>query len=231
MNWKLILICLVCFILLYVPGVQMILRTWNTLVHESGHAVAALLVGGQVNDIQLFANLSGLTRSWTASGWPVIVVSLAGYLSSSIVLLLFSWLWKKKIHHFILMSVGLIALLSGLFWVRNLFGIIWIAVLLIGLIYLLSTQRKSWSAGVSLCFILILLVDSVRAAFDLLLLSFFSPARAGDASILASTTWVPALVWGCAFAIVSVWAAWRSVVLVAPAFRTARTALEPNNHF
>lgn len=49
------------------------------LLHEAGHAVAALLTGGWVARIDLSAQLGG--ACWSAGGWQVLVLP-AGYLGS-----------------------------------------------------------------------------------------------------------------------------------------------------
>ncbi|TDQ42232.1 M50 family metallopeptidase [Aureibacillus halotolerans] len=227
MNWKVVAASVLIFVLLYVPGVQAILRTWNTIVHESGHALMAVIVGGQVSSIQLFADLTGVTRSWTSTGWPMIVVSLSGYLTSSAVLLLFAWLWRKKAYNVLLGIAGVLVFANGVFWVRNPYGLLWIIgfLVLVGLLF--WKGNRSWLAFTSFGLTLTLLVDSVRAAFDIFILSLFRSGSAGDASLLAQTTFVPALVWGLLFLIISIWAAWQSIRLLLPAFKAQKEMAAP----
>lgn len=59
------------------------LRLFITFIHESGHALASVLIGGKVDALQVFSNGEGLTFSQIppALGW---VVSSAGYLGTAL---------------------------------------------------------------------------------------------------------------------------------------------------
>jgi len=59
---------------------------FTTWIHECGHAVMAVLVGGSVTSITIQPDTSGLTRSLVpASRLAQGLVASAGYLSASIV--------------------------------------------------------------------------------------------------------------------------------------------------
>ena len=51
------LIMLAAMLLVRVPGIGKILRTFNTLLHESGHVLMAMLLNGTVHEVR-FNNLS-----------------------------------------------------------------------------------------------------------------------------------------------------------------------------
>lgn len=53
---------------------------FNTFVHESGHAIAALLTGGDVHNFSVSFDTSGLTT--TAGGWRWLILP-AGYLGAA----------------------------------------------------------------------------------------------------------------------------------------------------
>jgi hypothetical protein len=56
-------------------------QLFNTYVHESGHALAALLTGGQVGSFSVSFDTSGVTRS--SGGWRWLILP-AGYLGSGL---------------------------------------------------------------------------------------------------------------------------------------------------
>ena len=61
-------------------------RNVVTIVHEGGHAVAALLTGRRLTGIRLHSDTSGLTLSvGKPTGFGMIVTAAAGYLSPSLV--------------------------------------------------------------------------------------------------------------------------------------------------
>jgi hypothetical protein len=61
------------------------LSLFTTWVHEMGHGLAALAVGGTFERLQIFRNGSGLASCGAAHGWPQAVVSLGGLLAPPIV--------------------------------------------------------------------------------------------------------------------------------------------------
>lgn len=76
---------LVPFFILVVKTVSFPLTYFSTFVHESGHAVAALLVGGKVTGMGIALDGSGLTNTLTSGGfWPTFVVKNAGYMAGAL---------------------------------------------------------------------------------------------------------------------------------------------------
>ncbi len=58
-----------------------LLATW---VHETGHGVAALAVGGRFDRLLIFWDASGLAYTTHRPGWPAAVVALGGLLAPPI---------------------------------------------------------------------------------------------------------------------------------------------------
>ena len=72
----------IVYILWNIPQLSFILyplSLFNTYVHESGHALAALLTGGNVGSFSVSFDTSGVTQ--TAGGWRWLILP-AGYLGS-----------------------------------------------------------------------------------------------------------------------------------------------------
>src|SRR6187551_3331152 len=117
-------------------------RMFSTWVHECGHAVMTLLVGGDVSSIVIEPNGAGLTKSLVPqSRIAQGLVASAGYLSASIVgcALMIAARGKKQAHA-ILWTIGAFMLLTLIIWMRNLFGIV---VVLIWSLALIALSRRA----------------------------------------------------------------------------------------
>lgn len=74
---------LIVYIIWNIPQLDFLLYPlvlFNTYVHESGHALAALLTGGDVHNFSVAFDTSGLTT--TAGGWRWLILP-AGYLGAA----------------------------------------------------------------------------------------------------------------------------------------------------
>ncbi|KEO82279.1 M50 family metallopeptidase [Tumebacillus flagellatus] len=211
--WSLAGILLAAFVLMRLPIIGTYLMIVDTMIHESGHALMALLTNGKVVSMSLFMNTEGLTWIASASRFGQILTSLAGYVFSSLAAFLFFWLLKQERHHLICcILLGFVAA-DLLLWVRNLYGIIWLVTFGALLIALLRAKR-GWFVRYGMLFICgIVLVDSVYAALQVLELSMFYPYSAGDAANLSHYAVLPAFVWGLLFFAQSLFFGWRAVRL------------------
>jgi hypothetical protein len=99
-----------------------LLSTW---VHEMGHGLSALLVGGRFSFLEIFANASGLAHTSAAPGWREGVVAAGGLLAPPLVGAFALALVRgpKRARLFLLaLSAGLIV--SLVIWVRGVTGFI-----------------------------------------------------------------------------------------------------------
>lgn len=84
----LIAVALVYIIGAYVPfGHQVLypLTLFTTWVHEMGHGLTALLVGGSFDRLEIFSNAAGFAICREDAGWPAALVALGGLLAPPIV--------------------------------------------------------------------------------------------------------------------------------------------------
>jgi hypothetical protein len=80
----------VVFIINRIPYVGKYLRVVNTLIHESGHAIAALVSSGEVYKVELFSDTSGTAVTKTKGKLSQFLVAIAGYpFGSAVAFLLF----------------------------------------------------------------------------------------------------------------------------------------------
>ncbi len=99
-----------------------LLSTW---VHEMGHGLTALAVGGQFVRLEIFADASGLATTAAREGWRSAAVSAGGLLAPPLLCALVLALVRGPGRAFLFL-VGLAAALglSLVLWVRSLAGLV-----------------------------------------------------------------------------------------------------------
>ena len=204
---------------------------WNTwplypfkllvvLMHESGHAAATLLVGGSVDAIRISPNQGGVTLSrFPPSLVREIVISSAGYVGSTVsgcVLLYVAA--RAKEGRWPLIALAVWCALVTVLYVRDGFTLVFVGgcALALGLVArfgpsLLRRTLLVFLAAFSCCYALYDIRD------DLLHVSGWTSGS--DADALARATFVPAIVWGVAWGVLSLaLVAWtlRRILINAP---------------
>jgi len=192
-------------------------RIFVTFIHETAHALAALMTGGQVEQIEIAPNGNGLT--YTRGGWGLVVAS-AGYLGSVLYggLLLIFCQQAKYAKPVLGGTTALIAVVTML-WVKPIFSFGFVvglvmAVALAALVYFLTARLVHF-------FVSFLAVEScLNALFDLKTVFLLSAETnvPTDAMNLQRATFIPAIVWAL------LWVAISLAILVF-ALRSYRTAL------
>jgi Peptidase M50B-like len=107
-----------------------LLATW---VHEMGHGLSALAVGGHFLRLEIFANASGLAHSSVAPGWRDGVVAAGGLLAPPVVgALTLALVRGPRRARVFLLALAAALVTSLLIWVRTTTG--WIAMPLVALL-------------------------------------------------------------------------------------------------
>lgn len=190
---------IIALLLLKTPIVGKYVSLVNTLIHEVGHALVTILTGGKVAKIELFANTEGTAWSRHRFFFGGVLTSLAGYPAASATAFLFVYFSINGNYAYILLGLLAVLVVSALFWIRNLYGILWVVTVSGAFIYLLWLNNETLSENVALFLTAILFVASVTTAFDILKISVKTPRDSGDASNLATQLWIPAPFWGVLF--------------------------------
>ena len=173
------------------------------LMHESGHAAASLLVGGSVTSIVVMPNEGGLTQSLIpATLLRRVVVSSGGYVGSTIagcVLLLVAG--RAREARWPLIALAGWTLGVTIFWVRDLFtlafALAWTCLLLAAARFAPPLLRRGLLVFLATFSALYALFDIKD---DLLRLG---PPVGSDADALAQITFIPAIVWGLGWGLLS----------------------------
>lgn len=166
------------------------LRTFVVLVHETGHAVAGILTGAEIEHLIVRPDESGEVRY--RGGWPIIITS-AGYVGTamlgSALLALTRW---PHAHRAVVGLLGATLLLMTILYVpiTNVFGfglgLAWGALLLV-----MAVKRFPYLARVVDLLAVMLCLYAVYDFADFLL---YDPSHT-DAGILARYIGLPILAW------------------------------------
>lgn len=188
-------------------------RLFTTWVHESGHALATVAVGGRVSSLTIQPDASGLTTSLVPEGRAARgVIASAGYLGAAFVgCLLIAATRLEKRSHALLAGVGAFMLLTLLLWVRNLFGA---AVVLAWAAALFILGRRGLGRASQFVLGLLAIQVALNAVYDIRVLYLVDGPS--DAVTMAGLFLLPAWIWATAWMLAAV------VMLGATLFMTRR---------
>jgi len=209
LNTRLWLAAALCLGVSLTPWGPLILypfTLFTTWVHECGHALAVVLLGGSVSSITIQPDTSGLTRSLVpASRVAQGIVASAGYLTASIVgcLLLAATRVERRAKP-IFWGIGAFMLLTLVLWIRNAFGALVVVAWAVALFALARGKKTGRVAGFALSVLAIQV--ALNAVFDIRAL--FLVHGPTDAATMARLFAVPAPIWA------GLWMAMSAVLLV-----------------
>lgn len=196
------LFLILIIILNRVPVVGKIFKIVSTMFHELGHALMTVLTSGKVYGIYLFHDVRGMASTGSRNWISKVLVTLAGYPTEAAMSYLLLFLFANKQYE-VLLYVLFGAILITMFFIRNLYGFIWL--LSFGMISFLaySNIQEIWVNYLLLGIVLITVGEALVSSINILYLSLKRKKQAGDATALAEATKIPALVWGILFFVFS----------------------------
>jgi len=208
-EWHWILWIVAGIVLTRIPVLGVYLRVVNTAVHEVGHALTALILQGEVYRIELFSDTSGTATTRSKNKFTAFLVSLSGYMFSSVIAYVLFLLIHDSAEYFILWGLIILFALILILYVRNTFGIIW----LLGFIALngwfLYLEKDVLVRYAACCYAIVVLVDSVLSAGVVFYASITQPSKSGDCYNLQKNAFLPAFFWGLIFVSFAGFMAWR----------------------
>lgn len=222
------LIILAAFLLVRVPGVGKILRTFNTMLHESGHVLMALLLNGTVHEVRLNNDLSGSASTSSNSRLKSALVSFNGYPFAAVSILVLFALLRNGLYKTGYIALISIALIHLIFFVRNTFGMVWLIVF----VALLTGSFTQFPAHVAAWILtgltLIALAETIISTFQIVLIGLTKPRKAGDISNLVKTTGLPAWLWTLLMLTVCSWIIYHIIAGYFPSLSQLLTELDVN---
>lgn len=137
-RWALILAAAVVLLMReLVPfGRQILypLTLFGTWVHEMGHGLTGLLVGGSFDRLQIFWNASGLASGIVEPGWPRALRAAGGLLGPPVVgAFILAMARGPKRASIVLWALSALMLISVPLWIRSLTGFVVIPPVALGI--------------------------------------------------------------------------------------------------
>jgi len=198
-----LVVCLAVGLFLWDTPVLWPLKVLVVMIHESGHAVASLLVGGSVQHISVSGNEAGQCLSTLPdSALGAIVVYSAGYVGSALVggvLLLATYRYRTG--RWMLGAAAAWLVVMALLYGRDPFTVFFC----LGTAGALAAGAR-WlpSDLVDVVNLFLAAFCALYAVFDLRSDLWDSTTRAhSDAALLANITYVPAIVWAALWTLAS----------------------------
>jgi hypothetical protein len=177
-------------------------RLFTTWVHECGHALMAVLVGGRVMSITIAPDGSGLTESMIPAGRVSAgLVASSGYLGAAVVgCLLLAATRIEKRAHLILVGLGFAMLVTLVVWMRNPFGAV---VVLAWGVTLIALARRGIGDVPRFLLSLLAIQVALNSVYDIRVL-FQIEGGPSDAVTMARLFLLPAGVWAAGWMLASV---------------------------
>jgi len=171
------------------PLVSIPFNWLESYFHEISHGIAAILTGGNVLRIQLFANGAGLC---TTQGGIAFVISFAGYAGATL------WGWgiyklasaHQKAAQGFSVLIFILLVSSIVFWGRDV--LTWFILGVLAALFLLTIklQKIHYLQRLMQLFGLLILLNSLSSPSYLL-----DGRHLGDGAALASMTFIPEIIW------------------------------------
>jgi hypothetical protein len=179
-------------------------RNVVTMVHEAGHALAAVLVGRRLQGIKLHSDTSGVTVSRGKPEGPgMAFTAMAGYLAPSVLGLVFASLLGADLVGTVLVLIALL-LLGVLVMVRNAYGVFTVVASAAVLALIAFVAPVELQAPFSYLVTWFLLFGGVRPVAELQTKRRRGQARDSDADQLGRLTAVPPVLWVLVFAVATI---------------------------
>lgn len=205
----------------YVPGGLIALYPFTLLatwVHEMGHGLMALLLGGGFDHLEINSDASGVAYTTAVAGWRSALVSAAGLLGPPLAgAAILAFARGPRRGAMALLGTAVALLISVVFWVRSVVGVLTMLplALLLGALGLWGGRARLVLA--QLLGLLFALDTLVR--FDYLFsatATIGGAPHASDVVGIATGLFPPAILWGVGIAVLDLglvaaglWAAWR----------------------
>lgn len=191
----------------YVPAYPLMLL--STLVHEMGHGLAAILVGGTFHEFKMWVDGSGVAL-WSAepSALRRGVVAAGGLVGPALAAAIGFYVGRTaRGARTMLWVVAVGLMLSALLVVRNSFGWMFVSVLAVGL-WLIARRASDETAQMVLVFLSVQLTLSVFSRGDYLFTQTAQTAQGpmpSDVGQMADALLLPYWFWGAACGLFSLW--------------------------
>lgn len=188
-KYHFFILLIVAIVIKQLPLISIPFNWLESYFHEVSHGIAAILTGGNVLQIQLFANGAGLC---TTQGGIGFVISFAGYAGATL------WGWgiyklasaHQNVAQIFSVFIFLLLVCSIVFWGRDL--LTWFILGVLAALFLLTIKLKKihYLQRLMQLFGLLILLNSLSSPSYLL-----DGRHLGDGAALSSMTLIPEIIW------------------------------------
>lgn len=192
----------ICFVVMLIPFVGKYIRIIETMIHESGHVLMALLTGAKINKINLFSDTSGETHIIAAGKIKTMFIAWMGYPFSSAMAWLSFWAINNQQKQLFIIVLCVLTFIFLLAYIRNGFGIFWAISFILINGYLIYADKTTILNALATIYADILFLSSLSSCIVILYLSFKQPNKAGDATLIGKVMHVPPQIIGVLFLII-----------------------------
>lgn len=112
------------------------LTLFTTWVHEMGHGLTALVLGGRFTELQIFRDASGWAACYASHGWPEALVNAGGLLAPPITgAIMIATVHGPRRARITLAVLALALIVSLVIWVRSATGLVAMPIVAVALGY------------------------------------------------------------------------------------------------
>lgn len=181
----------------------------STFVHEMGHGITAMLVGGRFVSMELYPDASGLAQLWLPStGWHSALAAAGGLLAPPLLggALICAGQSRQGAAR-ILISLSVVMVLACLIWIRSVFGFVTLLAMGIGFFWLARRRQPGLQLFLVQFIGVHMLVDTVTRTFGYLFTSnavVNGSLQHSDTSAIANALGGYHFIWGLVIAMMVV---------------------------
>jgi hypothetical protein len=195
------------------------LTLFTTWVHEMGHGLTALVMGGHFSELEINANAGGLAHAWAARGWPEAFVAAGGLLAPPLLgaAILASVHGPRRARAFLIVLV--VALfVSLILYVRTTVGIVAMSAVAVGLAWVAWAFREKPERRVLVAQFLavILAIDTLTRMVGYAFMGRLKTGERSDVGLITDNVGGHHALWGLAITVIALgtltlglWWAWR----------------------
>ena len=193
---------------------------FTTWVHEMGHGLTALIVGGHFDHLEIYGNAGGLAFAYAERGWPMALVSAGGLLAPPLVgALILAIVHGPRRARICLAVLAAALVVSMLVFVRTPVGVIAMTVVAVALGFAAWRADPEHRVILAQVLAVVLALDTVTRMIGYAFMSHVEldgVTNRSDAGSIADNLGGPLFLWGLAITGLALamlgaglWWAWR----------------------
>ncbi len=189
------LLFLVAFLVNRLPFVGVFFRTLNTVLHETGHAVGAMITSGEVVKIEINTDTSGLAQTKATGKLGAIITTSMGYPFAALMSSAFLIFTMKGYHMAVAIVMLSIVIIDLMLFVRNTYGILWLVLFSTMIMVTFYLGGRAMVMPLMLFTSMMSFTETIASTMVITALSFSKPGKSGDMHNLEKSTGIPAALW------------------------------------